>query len=90
MKAVYTVKKYHSALRWILNLEDEKGRLERWKLRLKEFKSEVVHRAGIIYKADDALSRLERESLDKTEIKEDIPTLSNEDTPPIIVIVFFE
>jgi len=55
----FTVRTDHSALRWILNLNDTTARLTRWRLRLMEFEFEVVHRKGIKHQAADALSRLE-------------------------------
>lgn len=68
------------ALKWLSLSADASGKLTTWRLRLREFDSEVVHRAGIKYQALDALSRLETEESDNTKLNENLPALTIDDT----------
>lgn len=43
----FTVGTDHETLNWMLNPTDSTGGLGRWQLRLSEFNSHVVHRAGV-------------------------------------------
>ncbi|KAL1131183.1 hypothetical protein AAG570_012419 [Ranatra chinensis] len=47
----------HAALKWLNNLKNPMGQLARWGLKLQEYPFEVVHRAGRLHAAPDALSR---------------------------------
>ena len=47
----------HSALKWLHNLKDPKGRLGRWALALQSYNFEIIHRKGKEHQAPDALSR---------------------------------
>lgn len=53
----FTVWTDHQALRWILGLEESSGRFLRLLLTLMETAFDIVHRAGIVHQAADALSR---------------------------------
>ena len=86
----FTIRTDHSALKWLLNLADSSGRLARWRLRLTEFEFDIVHRAGIKHQAADALSRLETTSTDETELRDEIPTLTEDDKPPTTVLACFD
>lgn len=58
--APFTIVTDHSALRWLMNTRDLKGRLARWAMRLQPFISDmsIVHRAGKDMQFPDALSRV--------------------------------
>jgi RNase H-like domain found in reverse transcriptase len=54
----FVIRTYHHSLRWVLNLADAQGRLERWRLRLQEFDFEVLYLPEISHHAADIMSRL--------------------------------
>lgn len=64
-----TVTTDHNALKWILNLTDLTGKLVFWRLRLSEFKFEVVHHAGTKHQASDALLRPRMTGTDQTDLQ---------------------
>lgn len=68
-----TIRTDHDSLRWILNLTGATGRLARWQLCLSEFDSDVIHRAGVIHQAADALPRLPTGGTDKTTLENERP-----------------
>ena len=74
----FTLRTDHDSLRWIMNLSDASGRLQRWRLRLADFEYDVVHRAGIKHQAADALSRMPTDGSDQTPLDDAIPTLAVE------------
>lgn len=49
----------HSALRWVMNTKERKGRIARWAIRLQAYADDmtVIHRSGIKMEFPDALSR---------------------------------
>ena len=49
----FTLRTDHDSLRWIMNLSDASGRLQRWRLRLSEYEYDVVHRC-LLYTSDAA------------------------------------
>jgi hypothetical protein len=53
----FTVHTDHSALKWLLNLQDPSSRLTRWAIELPEYDFTVEHRPGTRMRHADALSR---------------------------------
>ena len=49
----------HAALRWLMNIEDPSGRLQRWRLRLSEYNFTVMYKLGKDNTIADAASRLD-------------------------------
>lgn len=49
----------HSALRWVMNTTERKGRIARWAIRLQAYAGDmvIIHRSGIKMEFPDALSR---------------------------------
>jgi RNase H-like domain found in reverse transcriptase/Reverse transcriptase (RNA-dependent DNA polymerase)/Ty3 transposon capsid-like protein/Integrase zinc binding domain/Chromo (CHRromatin Organisation MOdifier) domain/gag-polyprotein putative aspartyl protease len=47
----------HSALKWLMNIEDPTGRLARWSIYLQAYDFEIIHRKGSSHGNVDALSR---------------------------------
>ena len=47
----------HSALQWLLNMKQPKGRLYRWSVRLSTYTFKIIHRSGRSQAHVDALSR---------------------------------
>ena len=47
----------HSALQWLLNMKNQKGRLYRWSVRLSAYTFKIIHRSGRSQAHVDALSR---------------------------------
>ena len=72
----FTLRTDHHSLRWIMNLADASGRLQRWRLRLADFEYDIVHRAGVKHQAADALSRLPTNGTDQHPLDDGIPTLA--------------
>ena len=83
----FVVRTDHDALRWLLNLTDASGKLQRWRLRLAEFSFEVVHRPGRVHQAADALSRLPTTDVDTEPIDDDLPTVPPhyDDVPTVLL-----
>ena len=48
---------HHTALKWLLNLQDPSSRLIRWAVKLSEYDYVVEHRPGTKMRHADALSR---------------------------------
>ena len=59
----FTVVIDHSALRWLKNLKDPTGRLDRWALKMQQWDFDIVHRKGSQHQLPDALSRIYEEGL---------------------------
>ena len=47
----------HSALAWLMNINEPTGRLARWSIYLQTYEFEIIHRAGKKHKNVDVLSR---------------------------------
>ena len=47
----------HSALKWLMSVQDPTGRLARWSLLIQQFDFEIIHTAGISNGNAEALSR---------------------------------
>ena len=47
----------HSALKWLMSVQDPTGRIARWSLLIQQFDFEIIHRAGVANGNADALSR---------------------------------
>ena len=47
----------HSALKWLMTINDPTGRLARWSLYLQAYDFEIIHRKGKKHSNVDALSR---------------------------------
>lgn len=62
----------HDSLKRILNLSVATDMLARWGIRSSEIDCDIVHRAGIKNKAADALSRLETQGENITDITDEI------------------
>jgi len=54
------------------------ARINRWRLRFREYTYEIQHKPGKDHEVADALSRLPTEGLDSTPLDEDIPVLAVE------------
>ena len=72
----FTIRTDHLALKWLMNLSDASGRLQRWRLRLQPFEYDIVHRPGVKHQAADALSRLPTTGTDQTDLDDEIPTVA--------------
>lgn len=55
----------HHELRWVLNMADETGKLERRLLRLSKFDIAVVHQDGVKPQAGDVSIRLSTTGMEK-------------------------
>lgn len=65
----------HDAPKWALGYTDLKKNLMQWRMRLSEFKLDVVHCDGRKYQATNALSGLKTIRTDQTLIETDIAVL---------------
>lgn len=54
----------HASLRWITNLKNPTGRLNRWACRLSQFNFEIIHRKGKEHIIPDCLSRIQVNAID--------------------------
>lgn len=70
-----TARTDHDALDWELNTTDCTVISARWRLRLFEFESDVVHHAGIKHQPADELLHLKTTRTNQTPIKNEIPVL---------------
>lgn len=53
----FTIHTDHNALKWLMSLEDPRGRLARWTMLIQQFNFDIVHRPGAANGNADALSR---------------------------------
>ena len=47
----------HSALKWLMSIQDPTGRIARWSLLIQQFDFDIIHRTGVANGNADALSR---------------------------------
>lgn len=47
----------HAALKWLVNFKNPEGLIARWIERLQEYQFDIEHRAGMVHRNADALSR---------------------------------
>lgn len=66
---------YHVLLKWILNLTESTARHARCRLRLSDFKYDVVCRAGIKHLSADSFSRLATNGEGTASLEDDFPLL---------------
>lgn len=62
----------HDSIKKIAKLADSARKLARWRLRLSEIASDVVHRASKKRQAADALSRLQTTGENNTTLRNDL------------------
>lgn len=74
---------------WILKLTDSTVRFAPWGVRLSEFGFDVVHRAGVIHHATDALSRLHVANEVHTLLEDVLPLLFIDAKHDDTIIIFF-
>ena len=58
----------HSALKWLQTLKEPTGRLARWALELQQWDVRIEHRKGAMHRVPDALSRIQENGAEETEI----------------------
>ncbi|CDF39905.1 unnamed protein product [Chondrus crispus] len=63
----------HEALRWVLNLANSSGPLERWRLRLAEYDYDVQYRPGIKHQLADGVSRLGVDGATPEPVDDEVP-----------------
>lgn len=56
-KTKFIIHTDHNALKWLMSLEDPRGRLARWTMLIQQFDFDIVHRPGTKNGNADALSR---------------------------------
>lgn len=56
-------------------MSDTSGKLGRWRLRLSEFKFDIIHRVGIKHQTVAVLSRLLTAGIDTTKFDDEVPVL---------------
>jgi len=72
----FLIRKDHSSLRWLLNMDSAQGRVARWRLRLSAFRYKVCTRPGREHHCTDAMSRLPTLAPDRSVFPEEIPCLA--------------
>ena len=72
----FTIITDHIALKYLMNVKADTGRIARWALALQGYDFNVIHRKGLVNRNADALSRREY------DIEEELVTTP--DTPPFI------
>ena len=78
----FTVRTDHDALRWLMSLTENSGRLTWWRLRPVEYDFNIQYRPGRVRQVPDALSRLVSprvadDLLPTVEVDDDIPTIDD-------------
>ena len=53
----FTIHTDHNALKWLMSLNDPRGRLARWTMLIQQFDFDIVHRPGTANSNADSLSR---------------------------------
>lgn len=68
----------HQVLQWILDFKESIGKLARWRLRLRKFDFEIVHRPGLYHQAANAMFRPPQADTgspsDDNDVDDDVPT----------------
>ena len=77
----FTVHTDHSALRWLLTIQEPSGRLMRWRLRLAEYNFQIKYKTGTTNVHADALSRLRTNAETVQDDWDEIPSFLLEDDP---------
>ena len=77
----FTVVTDHIALKYLMNVKADTGRMARWALALQGYDLTVIHRKGLINKNADALSRREYDI--ETELVTDLDTPTYVDLLPV-------
>lgn len=80
----FTIRTSREDLAWILNITDSAKRPARGRLKLSEFKFDVVQRAGIKQPAVDALTRINTSGKDESPSEDDqlLYASNSFDSPP--------
>lgn len=76
IRVKFTTRTENHVLRWTLNLWDETGKLERWRLRLTKFCFEVIQRESVRQQAYEVLRQLPASSTVDWEIDDESPVLT--------------
>eukprot|EP00171_Calliarthron_tuberculosum_P000592 IDg592t1 len=74
----FVVNTDHSALRWLMTINDPSGRLMRWRLRLAEYDFIVKYRPGHTHCHADAASRVPTKAPVKEILDFDVPCFASE------------
>ena len=69
----FVIRSGQVALRWLLDLKNPSGRLERWGLRLEEFNFEILYRLGIKNSLADGCRGPGSHGSDKARLDDSVP-----------------
>ena len=69
----FTIVTDHMALKYLMNVKADTGRIARWALALQGYDYTVIHRKGVANTNADALSRREYDPEKEVETKADTP-----------------
>jgi len=72
----FTVRTDHAALKWMLHMDGDHGRLARWRLRLAALDYVVQTRPGASHHAADTMSRISTPAVDDGAIPDAVPCLA--------------
>lgn len=68
----------HRPLQWIFSLKEPSSKLVRWRLKLEEFDYEIIYKKGSLNTNADALSRVELNTNETSEIQKTIQRIKKE------------
>lgn len=68
----------HRPLQWIFSLKEPSSKLVRWRLKLEEFDYEIIYKKGSLNTNADALSRVELNTNEMSEIQKTIQRIKKE------------